>query len=875
MKNFSSALKIGFVLFAICFCSISIAADSNNLKELKYAPDRNVDILHIIIDVTPDFNEASVAGAATIKFAPIAKPLTDLRLSAFNLLVSSVTSDKKIAGYNVAEKEIVITFEPAIEPGSVSTVTIAYTAHPDDGLSFRTPQLGYKPQDIHLFSQGESHSAPFWYPNYDYPNEHSTSEIICHVPPDMTVLANGKLISEQVDKKTGLKTVRWFEDLPHVNYLIALVAGKFDKVESKHKNIPLAFYTTPSNISFAQTSFEDTADIMDFFEKEIGVDYPWNKYYQVTVADFGAGGMENTTLTVLNERTLFTPDFENLRSSTGLVAHEMAHQWFGDYVTCKDWGHVWLNEGFATYYEKLYDGHKNGPDKLLYSLYMSAKQILARQDEERPVVYKAYEDAEKQFNYLTYGKGGWVLHMLRCQLGEDLYRKCIKTYLEKYKFSSAVTEDLLAVIEELSGRSWDRFFDEYARLGRFPELNISYDWSQKDKLAKISIEQTQAPFNGIQLYHFPVKFRFVVDGKNIDKEVNIDSKQQDFYFPLSDKPKIVRFDPDYTVLAKVTFDLPRELLYAQVENTSDCIGRLLAIEQLQKKSDKTTIDKLKFVLNNDPFYGVRNAASSALEEIGTDESFEALADSTKQSDARVHQNVLRDIGSIYRPESQDIILKALAEEKNPDIVASCIRSLSLYHNDKSRTAITAYLDSVSFKDCLANAAIDAIRKLDEPNLAPVLKTTIEKRQGVFAPETMKNALDAIASVARDLDDKTSVREFIAAFVTCKNQKIRESAVSALGTLGDEKSQALVESLASDPPHLRIQRIANEALEKIRKGKKLVPDEVVKLRKIVDEIKDENKKIKKDIEDLNKRLTLTTQDANQPAAGAPADQNIPL
>ena len=139
------------------------------------------------------------------------------------------------------------------------------------------------------------------------------------------------------------------------------------------------------------------------------------------------------------------------------------------------------------------------------ALYQTAGRILANKDEERPIVNKAYKDAGEQFDYRNYGKGGWVLHMLRCQLGEDLYRKCVKELLIRYGLSSAVTEDFVSIIEEFSGRSCDRFFDQFVRIGRFPELNVSYDWIQKEKLAKITIEQTQKPINNIEIYYFPVK----------------------------------------------------------------------------------------------------------------------------------------------------------------------------------------------------------------------------------------------------------------------------------------------------------------------------------------------------------------------------------
>lgn len=861
------------------------SVDEATSNERKYAPDRKVDILHIIVDVTPDFNQRTIDGITTIKFAPIAKPLYELRLDAYDLLVSSVESSAEIAGYDVTEEDITITFASAVEPADVTTVTIAYHAEPKDGFFFRTPELGYKAEDIHLFTQGESHSHRYWFPSYDYPNEHSTSEVICHVPGDMTVLANGRLVSEVIDSNTGLKTVRWRQEKPHVNYLIALVAGKFEKVESKHKDIPLAFYTTPSNIEYAQNSFRETADIMDFYEKEIGVDFPWCKYYQVCVADFVAGGMENTSLTILTEGTLFSDDFENIRSSRMLNSHEMAHQWFGDYVTCKDWSQLWLNEGFATYYEKLHDGHQNGRDQMLYNLYNTAEPILSQTDEQRPIVYKEYSDEGEQFDYRNYNKGCWVLHMLRNRLGKDLYRRCIKTYLERFAFGSTVTEDLVSVIEELSGGSYERFFDEWVRQGRFPELKIGYSWSEKDKLAKVSVTQTQEPVNNVKIYHFPATIRFVVGGQKIDKEIEVDSKEHDFYFPLPAKPEIVRFDPEYTLLAKIEFDKPREMLYAQLADTNDVIGRILAIEQLEEKTDKTTIEKLKHALNNDPFYGVRIKACDALVEMKDEEdAFEALCESIEQPDARVRQTVIRGIGSVYGRESHEVILDVLETEKNPDIKANCLRGLALYRDDETKQIMKDYLKSESFKNLLVDAAINGIRRLDDPCFIDELQETIEARIGELETRTIGSSLDTLAYIAREEEDTSSVREFLTGYVNDKNPRIKAAALRALGTLGDVKARALLESFVprDEMPGVVPRRrrfnspawAAKNALDRLNKEQKFAPDEVIELREKIDELKKQTEKTKEKLEDLKKRFEAQQIGVDSNDISTPADSNEP-
>jgi aminopeptidase N len=828
------------------------AQEKTAIAEPKYAPDREADILHIIIDVTPDFKKRMITGKTTTKFAPISKPLTGFRLDAIDLDVSSVTSSAKIEGYSVTDEDITITFEPAVPVGTETTVTIVYKAEPKQGLYFRTPEMGYREGDTHLYTQGETHEAPHWYPNYDYPNEQSTSEIICRVPEEMTVISNGRLVSEQIDPDSGLKAVRWLQDKPHVNYLIALVAGNLGKIESKYRNIPIAFYTPVSQIKYAENSFKDTADMLEFYEKEIGVPYPWDKYYQAACEDFG-GGMENTSLTILTTGTLFSDETENIRSSQGLVAHEMVHQWFGDYVTCKDWSHLWLNEGFAVYYEKLYDGHKNGRDSMLYNLYRISRGVLRDRPVHKPIVNRSYNDAWEQFDYRAYQKGGWVLHMLRNELGEEMFRKCVKTYLERHALSSVVTEDFRSIIEEFTGRSYDRFFDQWIYHGRHPDLKVSYNWSEKDKLAKISVEQTHEVTEKVMLFHIRTKVRFIIQDKPVDRELVIDSKQQDFYFRLPDEPNIVRFDPDYALLANIKFDKPTAMLYEQLDNHDDVIGQLRALDALKEKKDKKNIEKLKDVLNNDPFHPVRINASSALREIHTNEAYEALTGSLVQDDARVRQQVVRDLNRFYRSETLTLLRRTLRKEKNPAILAAAIRNLGLYQHKSTRRLLLKYLKSVSFRNELASAAIEAIRMLDEPLFIEPLQRILEEREIDFRSWSFTRGLSTLAHIARNEDDKTKVRNFLAGYVNHPKDRIQAGAIGALGTLGDPKAIPIIETFSNGEPDDNIERAAERALKQLRERKPLVPDEIVRLRETVEEFRKETEKLKNDLDDIKKRL----------------------
>lgn len=818
----------------------------------RYAPDRRIDIVHVLIDVTPDFEESTLAGKVTLRFTPIGRPLEELRLDAIDLTVLDVEATVELAGHTSTDEEITVTFAEPVPAGEPVEVTVAYEAEPKDGFYFMTPAEGYEEEDIHIYTQGEAHLHPHWFPSFDYPNERFTSETICRVPPEFSVISNGRLVSEEVDEDTGLKAVRWLQEKPHVNYLIALVAGRLEKIEDRYGDLSLSFWTPTSQISEAENSFEETADMMAFFEEEIGVPYPWHEYKQAVVQDSGFGGMENTTLTILTDRTLFRKETENIRSSRGLVAHELAHQWFGDYLTCKDWSHIWLNEGFATYYAHLYEGRRTGEEGLLYGLYRNARGILENED-SRPIVYREYERAMEQFDYRAYPKGSWVLHMLRTQLGDELFRRVIKTYVERHAFTSVVTEDLNRVIEELSGRSYDQFFDQWVYHGGEPELSVSYSWDEKSHLAKVSVTQQQALSDNVLLFSFPTKIRFRMDSETVEHDIDVTEQEQDFYFPLPEEPELVRFDPEFGVLAKVEFDKPTEMLYRQLEEEGDVVGRLLAVRALQEKSDKKSVKALKEALNEDSFYGVRMEASRALREIHTPAAFEALAASMDQEDARVRRQVVEDIGGFYREEAGTKSKLVLETEHNPAIQAEALRNLGRYGGEDTHQILTRYLESSSYRNELAGAAIDAIRTLDDPSYIEPLLQTLARRESAFTSRGFGRGLTALAYIARNEDDKDEVRGFLVKFVNHKKDRIQTDAIRALGELRDPQAIRVVETFASDREGKdNIRRAAESALRDLRDAQK-VPEEFSSLRDEVMELKEESEKLREELDDLKKRL----------------------
>jgi aminopeptidase N len=416
-----------------------------------------------------------------------------------------------------------------------------------------------------------------------------------------------------------------------------------------------------------------------------------------------------------------------------------------------------------------------------------------------------------------------------------------------------VTEDLNKVVEELSGRSFDQFFDQWVYHGGQPELEVAYSWDARDKLAKVSIKQNQRIGDDVFLFSFPLTVRFKTKGGALDKAVTVKQRAEDFYFALDEAPVSVRIDPEYTVLARVKFDPPAAMLDAQLEDAADVIGRLLAIESLSSRRDKESVAKLKKTLNDDSFYGVRVEAAKALRTIHNEDALDALLASTKQEDARVRGQVIAEIGKFYHEKVFTNELALLGNEKNPEIQADAIEALGAYAKSEVRETVLRFLNATSYRNSLANAAVRAMRTANDPSYIEPLRENLKARESVYTSRGFANALDALASLARDHDDRLDgVREFLLGYVNHPRRTIRVGAINALGTLEDPRASVVLEkynvALKGSPE----QSAAANALRRIAAARRAV-EGIGDLRSTVLDLQKANSELRRDMKTLEKKL----------------------
>jgi aminopeptidase N len=446
--------------------------------------------------------------------------------------------------------------------------------------------------------------------------------------------------------------------------------------------------------------------------------------------------------------------------------------------------------------------------------------------------------------------------MLRADLGPDLYRKCINTYLQRHQYGNVATDDLVKVFDELSGRSYDKFFDQWVYHAHNPELVVEYSWNEKAKLAKVSVKQTQKLSEDVLMFDFSLPIVFKGPYGRIGKSADVSKSEEDFYFALPQAPKEVLIDPELTVLAKVEFkNQPSAMLSAQLEDIDFVGARLIATEKLKTKKDHETIAKLKKAVNGDAFYGVRIHAAQALQAIHSDESLDALIASLKQDDARVRQAVVSAIGAFYNDKAFATERTILDKEKNTDIVATDAQGLALYSKPEVHDTLIKLLNRESFRDVIADGAVRAMRTQDDPVYIAPIRDFVLQHTNTLETRNFGNALEAIGYLARNETNRDDAREFLLRFINDKKKGVQLAAIRALGLLEDPKAIAALEPFANAAKETEEQPVAEKALAAIRAARK-PSDNLKELRAQMLDLEKESQKLRKDLDDLQKKSDAT-------------------
>ena len=519
------------------------------------------DVQHYRIKTSFDFKTKTVNGETTITFKPLAANVSSVDFDQAGLNFTSVTLDGTATSlkFRTAGEKIIVTLDKPYGPNDTISVRITYTAvRPKKGVYFVEPliQGGTERRSAQIWTQGEPDEHRHWFPSFDFPSDKATSEQIITTDKAFTVIGNGEL-HETKENVDGTVTWHFKMIIPHSSYLISFAIGKYVKVEEKYKDIPLGYYVYPGSEAIVPKAYGNTKEMMRIMEELTGIPYPYNKYDQTIVAAFTFGGMENITATTMADTEIFAANVDFLRGNIeDLVSHELAHSWFGNMVTTKNWAELWLNEGFATFMEAAYREKMYGRKDYLRMVAQDAEEFLA-EDLTLPKNHGLFNleanNVAGLFDHagVTYSKGGAVIHTLREQVGDENFWKAINAYLDRHKFGSVETGDLKKVMEETSGQNLAWFFDQWVYGLGHPALTAIPVWNQRTRTLSLTVNQTQRPARLVsQSFRLPMEVEFKIAGESDIHPLEITKRTQVFTFKLASKPTSVILDPNLKVPIK-------------------------------------------------------------------------------------------------------------------------------------------------------------------------------------------------------------------------------------------------------------------------------------------------------------------------------------
>jgi aminopeptidase N len=594
--------------------------------ELPYQPaaTRSMDLVHMKLQLKFDWKSQQVKGMAQLLLTPYFYPQKTVVLDAQDFELEWVGISKgsdymEWLPYRYNGQELEVDLPKELAPGDTVELVIEYVAFPEKnsgegsaaitdtkGLYFIDPMDTIPGKPTMLWTQGETQHSSKWFPTIDQPNERLTHDIWLTVPDSMVSISNGRLI-QQESLENGLRRDYWKMDLPHAPYLVVIAVGDFAKVTSSHGDLPLGYYVEKGYEKGAEKVFARTPQMIGYFEKILGVPFPWQKYDQIVVRDFVSGAMENTTASIFMEELLLD-EREALDSEWDyIIAHELFHQWFGDLVTAESWSNLTLNEAFANYSEYLWNAHYYGEDQAALKLVTEREGYFAEAEQKQePLIRFQYGDAEEMFDAHSYNKGGLVLHLLRRHLGDAAFFKGLNLYLTRHAFQSVEAHDLRLAFELVSGQDLNWFFNQWFFAKGHPELEIEVDYSQPENLL-LSINQVQDSFD-IPVFQLPVELSWYEGALRKTKTILFTETRQQVALDNGQAIDQLYVDEGLELLAKKNQVLSNAHYGRQFKESHLGVARYQALDSLIAREAAVELVEVLPAALEDSFWSVREQA---------------------------------------------------------------------------------------------------------------------------------------------------------------------------------------------------------------------------------------------------------------------------
>ena len=813
--------------------------------------DRVVDVLHMKVDVRLDVPNKRVSGTVTHTVAPMNDGVVAAEFDAIDMEIQSVLVAKQPAIYRYDGAKLFVELGTR-KKGQEVTVAIQYTATPRIGLYFIQPDEGYPEKPVQVWSQCQDEDTRYWIPCFDHPSEKQTTEMIATVPGTWFALSNGRLLQEKKNKD-GTKRFHWHQDRPHSTYIITLAAGEFSQIKASHNGLTVDYFVEPKDVESGELTFKNTPEMIRVFEEITGVAYPWAKYSQIVVRDFVFGGMENTSATTMTETILLDKKATKDYSSDPLISHELAHMWYGDLLTCRDWSHGWLNESFATYMEMLWDERFLGVDEYRRGA-IENTELYVEERYRRPIVTNVFNEPIDIFDRHLYEKGSVVLHTLRGVLGDDQFFRSIQRYTRDNQERSVITQDLVNAIAAETGRNLEWFFDQWVYRPGHPEFKVGWSWDDDARLATVSVKQTQGTDDGTPaVFRAPLTIDFRTGrAKPVAFKVEVNQREQTFVFPLAAKPDLCRFDPYNWVLKELDFEKSSGELRLQLRDDDDIAGRQRAATGLGKKGGADAVGALEAAVTADKHWSVQAAAAKALGVARTSAARAALLRSLAVRHPKARRAVVAALGEFKGDEAVFAALVPLAKRDASYFVESeANKSIGKLRLPGSMDVLKASIGRGSYREIVRQGCIHGFVELrEEAGLEEILAAA---KYG-SPPQARQVAIGALARLGQYFEARQKeLGETIAEFTDDPDFRVRIAAANALSTLRATDQVKALERMAAKELDGRAVRTAREAAAKLRKGGETA-SEVKALREEFEKLREQNGELRDKVDRLEARTS---------------------
>ena len=803
-----------------------------------YSPSLSFTINHMWLEIEPHLQRHMISCEQRLSIVTL-QDMDTIELDAAELQIKTVSAAGRLDFRNLDDK-LVVKLGRTLKEGSKIELYISYAAKPRKGFYFVGPDKDYPEKHREAWTQGETTEARYWFPCIDHPRIKFSSEISVIVPTGFMAISNGILLN--VEKQNNNKQIyRWSEINPHPAYLTSVVVGEYIEMKDG-KN--LSYYVPPEKKQDAPRSFEHTPEIIRFFEEYLGTNYPYDKYSQVTVQDFVYGGMENSSCTTLTLDTLHDEKAHLDFTSDYLISHELAHQWFGDLVTCSDWQHIWLNEGFATYCEALYWEASRGKDEFQYYMMQTADDYFeeARTRYTRPIVTKVYKHPDDLFDRHTYEKAGCVLHMMRHLVGDKYFRRSLRTYLQRFANGNAETDDLRKVFELETGKSLQQFFDQWIFREGHPELKV--DFCHDNRVVEIKVKQSQAG----EQFEFPLEVEMGFPNRN--KKIytfKVRDRESVFQIPVDDDG-VERFsvDPEFKILKTISMKAPKELLLKQLQEGDNVIKRVEAARALKDKSSDAVIDALTKAVLHDEFWGVSAEAAKSLGATKTSYAYEALKDCLAVKHPKIRRAVVKAIGEFKKEESLELIRPLLQDDESYFVKSEAATAIGKTKSKSAIAILKKATETTTFQNIVAQGAIAGLKEFTGDK--EVAEFMIEKSKYGNYHRIREAATFALGRFAGN----PAVVDHLKILLTDKWFRVR---INTCRALADAELVTAIPDLTwvmENDLDYRVRRVAEECITIIR-GATRKPKEVAQMREELENLKSKNLELLQKVDRLEREL----------------------